>query len=1613
MKSKIIKLVTVMLLLITLTMINFVYVGVGLVSLAAENISTNHRNIEYIAELKSENLLTLSVTVKNEGYFNGEITLENSNFNFKNSTSEYVNKIEENKITLNQINAGSTASFDVEIEPIKEDNLDVGLLNAVSSLSLTGIYKDSTQKDINIKATREVELDYTENNNEENVEDTMDIITNKIVKVNGEERRIVQISMNMGLKENNYPIKEINTNVTLPNSEETPEIVTKANFNTMTHFEYNLDDQSVNLQFTNEPNEENKILWKKTGCENVILTLVYSKDVELNGNKLPIEQTVKLYNDKEIKVSNTLELGNEEKDALMQIKNVPLEGTMYKGKINASLDRTFETRTELIVNLANSEEDVSIKEDASYYSLNDGQTIGANVVYNKTSISKNSFDQILGQNGSITILNEAGGILGTINSETQMDENGNLVIDYEGREPSSLEIRATTPISEGNLIFTHTKTIKSGQENNIVNANELVSNVTIDYSKGVTSNSEARIKLEESTTVAALSVDKDTLSTVVSNDVEIRTILRSNNEQYNLYENPRVTFELPEPVENITINNIELLYETELSIANYWTDGRTITVELSGKQTGYKEAGIDGAMLVIDAIANVNRKSATQDGKVIMTVENKGEVVTAENGIKVVAPTDMTVIHNIKDLGIETIGQEETKVVSLDRGSEEKDLQTQIEVINNNENTMENVKVLGTFPTKNEKNNIDTTVIQGLNVQGVEGVKVYYTENENATDDLQNGENGWQESITDGTKVRKYLIEVPTMETGTSILADYTTKVPASLEYNQEASQDYTVNYQNSLTKATNQMEATAIELETGVGPNLETRLIASVSGTEEQNGATVRNGEVIKYKIEVSNIGSEDISNVVLQGNVPEGTTLVTPKDNYEYTGASYYDELDSRTYEDTIESLGVGEVATREYEVRVNNDTQVGTNLVNKSSITYGDVTKESEESSLITANGNVRITVKRVTDRSTDLYETGNVQYFAIVENISGETQNDIIVKTNMPSSLEVARLNLVTGMSSEDVSDDDLFPITSDSEQGETAGVTEVTEEELTQNTSGHVTQTEEIEYQEELNIGSLEPGQNKVLSYDLKINKLNEGETIDFSVSASVNNDKYRSNEIKDNVRKVDVSLSMTAEPESNYVKAGDTIKYTINIKNNGTQDINNLIIKDTVPSSLTVTKVSFDGEEITELKEKNNIEIRCNIASGSESNIEIETLVNYSEGRTEAEAITNIAYAELLAERIATTTEVTHIIEAKDNQDNGNTNQPGNDDNNNSNGNDVANGTGIITGVAWFDENANGQKDSSEQVVSGVKVRLYNTQTNTLVKKQDGSILETTTNENGVYVLDHITTGQYIVIFDYDNAEYSLTKYKAQGVNESNNSDAIMKELSIEGQTGEFASTDILEMNEENISDINVGFVRLQNFDLQLEKFVSRIVIQDSSGSTVKEYNEETLARAELDAKRINGATVLIEYKIRVTNVGEVEGYVRRVADYMPSDLSFSSELNKDWYQTGNGLYNESLANDVIAAGESREITLTLTKSMTENNVGLINNTAEIDEAYNELGLTDSNSTPGNRTNGENDMGSADVLLGIRTGGAIYIGVAIGTVAILGVIAYVLIRKNKKNKEEI
>ena len=280
MKNKLLKISIIVALILTMTIANFIFVGSSLVSYAADILSTNHANVEFntyfkdkegkntssleITSEEQEQTLYLNVNVKKDGYFNGQVEIANTNFTIVGTENQYVNRIEGNTIYLNQLNAGTNAEIDVKIKPVLEDQIDAGLLDMSSEIILTGDYKDSTERDITINSSREVNLKLIEANTPENVENSINIITNKVMKINGEEKRIIQFSVNLGLKENNYPIKNINSKINIPEiNEQQPEVVQVVNLNNMTSYEYKNEDGYIEFQLSNELTQDNKIVWKK------------------------------------------------------------------------------------------------------------------------------------------------------------------------------------------------------------------------------------------------------------------------------------------------------------------------------------------------------------------------------------------------------------------------------------------------------------------------------------------------------------------------------------------------------------------------------------------------------------------------------------------------------------------------------------------------------------------------------------------------------------------------------------------------------------------------------------------------------------------------------------------------------------------------------------------------------------------------------------------------------------------------------------------------------------------------------------------------------------------------------------------------------------------------------------------------------------------------------------------------------------------------------------------------------------------------------------------------------------------------------------------------------
>ena len=522
-----------------------------------------------------------------------------------------------------------------------------------------------------------------------------------------------------------------------------------------------------------------------------------------------------------------------------------------------------------------------------------------------------------------------------------------------------------------------------------------------------------------------------------------------------------------------------------------------------------------------------------------------------------------------------------------------------------------------------------------------------------------------------------------------------------------------------------------------------------------------------------------------------------------------------------------------------------------------------------------------------------------------------------------------------------------------------------------------------------------------------------------TVTASLKADSYDeviSNQSVFGVAKESLVITQTTNTTSTYVTEGDIIEYVFKVKNEGYALAKNVCITDYIPEGLVARNIISEiGGLSTSKRVSGNTapEITTSaINPGEEINVTVKALAKSLNGAQEITVKnTGSVTSEFTTEAIKSN-EITHIIEADPVFSNTtvedevqNTGATANATSSTSNSNIVK--TYKMTGTAWLDENKDGMRNDNEQKMSGITARLVNADTGVIVKS-------VTTDSRGDYVFSGIPNGNYLVVFDYDTVKYTVTVYQKAGVEINLNSDAITTKIEQDGKQRNAAVTDTVTLADSSISGIDIGFTYADTFDLSLDKSISKVTVQNKAGTNSVEFDNVTLAQMPIAAKYLSSSTAYIEYSFKISNQGEISGYAKKIVDYLPQGMTFSSTLNKDWYTgTDGNLYTTVLSDTELQPGETKEIKLVLTKQMTEENTGLVNNLAEIVEDYNIYGVSDKNSITFNKAQGENDLGSADVILTVKTGEVfIYVAVIITSIilgAIVIFIAYtqLIIRRRK------
>ena len=190
-----------------------------------------------------------------------------------------------------------------------------------------------------------------------------------------------------------------------------------------------------------------------------------------------------------------------------------------------------------------------------------------------------------------------------------------------------------------------------------------------------------------------------------------------------------------------------------------------------------------------------------------------------------------------------------------------------------------------------------------------------------------------------------------------------------------------------------------------------------------------------------------------------------------------------------------------------------------------------------------------------------------------------------------------------------------------------------------------------------------------------------------------------------------------------------------------------------------------------------------------------------------------------------------------------------------------------------------------------------------------------------------------------------------------------------------------------NEDDIDKEYVEVKYFDLSLLKWVSKVMITEKGETKVTETgfngleDPEPVVKIELKPNQINSIVLKYEYGIKITNEGQIAGYAKEVADYIPEGLEFIPEDNPLWKLEKDGkIVTRQLEDKLLQPGESTIITVVFKWKNSKDNFGTKVNWAEISEDANDKDAEDIDSTPDNEVRGEDDIDYAVITLIPKTG---------------------------------
>ncbi len=629
------------------------------------------------------------------------------------------------------------------------------------------------------------------------------------------------------------------------------------NFNA-SNYKYEEDTDKLTITVNNVEDENNLISLNSNGVDEYIINCIYkSKDLyekmleKTFKASMSVSGNVTIQNSEQTLVKKDLQVEYNQKEAKGVLTDITpiVKTSISKGNIYANYDKeqdkketNYEYSYIAQINVLELTNQVQMQIAKDYYLDNDSNKfpLENNSYIKQIKIEKNNFEKILSEEGTIEINKIDGTNIGTINKNTKL-ENNNYILDISEVKLQEIQIKTSKPLEVGNLEIKILKAITGEQTYSKEQIKKFTKIELGVINKNIEKNLQVNstISLIEPVSKAEISVSEENknLSTVVKNEnVEIRVVLNTANVEYALYKNPVLEIELPGEVETVTIKDVNILLDDELKITNKQVitknNKQVIKITLQGTQTNYTETikNVEesviakGANIIINADITLNKFAVSKVEKITMYYTNENtnlyETSTEETvargiattNVNIVAPSGVSAINKIT--GYDNQSSElislnsENKEIVIPAKSEKKTINVEGIITNNYENSIEDIYILGRLPFEGNKavdgealgSTFTMPMVQKIEFSGINKnqVKVYYSQNEEATKELENTSNEWKEQIEDLSSVKSYLIVISGEVTkGTQITFNYKVELPENVGTDHSSYEMYKVYYNN------------------------------------------------------------------------------------------------------------------------------------------------------------------------------------------------------------------------------------------------------------------------------------------------------------------------------------------------------------------------------------------------------------------------------------------------------------------------------------------------------------------------------------------------------------------------------------------------------------------------------------------------------------------------------------------------------------------------------------------------------------------------------------------------------------------------------------------------